>query len=273
MRQPYKSRIMEHESPRTHPDVPSDGAQSIRRALEIARHVAQLQRSGATLARVSKATGLNRSTVFRILRSLTDERLLTFRQSDRTYHVGPLAFELGLAGGAHADLREEWRETVATIAARTGLTSYLMARSGDEAVCLLCVQGTAPLRAMPVDIGQRVPLGIGAGGLALLAALDDDEVRRIAAGHAARIGVFPSRGLSVGEIEARVEQTRRRGFSISTGTVAAGVVGVGVLVPQMPGPTKMALTVSAVSNHLDEREAETLAHAILAVARERMPRG
>jgi DNA-binding IclR family transcriptional regulator len=250
-------------------EVPRDGAQAIRRALDVARHVAQLQRSGATLARIGKATGLHRSTAFRILRSLTDERLLHFREADHTYHIGPLAYELGLAGGIHADLHDEWKPTVRAIAAGTGLTSYLMARSGNEAVCLLCVQGTAAVRAMPFDVGQRVPLGIGAGGLVMLAALDDDEVRRIAASHSARLDVFPSRILSSTEIDRRVTETRQRGFSISLGTVAAGVSGIGVVVPDLPPHIQLALTVSCASDTIDDAEARVLASVITSALRAR----
>lgn len=245
-------------------DPPPDGARAIRRALDIARHVAQLQRSGATLIRVSRATGLSRSTTFRILRSLTDGRLLHFRQSDRTYHIGPLAFELGLAGGLYADLREEWRGVVDAIAARTGLTSYLMAQSGDEAVCLLCSQGRAAIRAMPVDVGQRVPLGIGAGGLVILAALDDEEVRRIALLHEQTYTAFPARSLDIAMIEARVRETRARGFSVSQGTVASGVSGIGVLVPDLPPHLNLALTVSAATDSLTVKEAQHLAGEIVA---------
>ena len=56
---------------------PTTGAQAIRRAVEIVRTVAQLQRSGASLSRIARAVGLSTSTTFRILRSLTEERLLT----------------------------------------------------------------------------------------------------------------------------------------------------------------------------------------------------
>ena len=78
-------------SPRT------EGAQAVGRAVEILRAVARCQRSGATLAKVMSVTTLSRSTSFRLLRYLTEERLLQFHEEDRTYFIGPLAYELGLA--------------------------------------------------------------------------------------------------------------------------------------------------------------------------------
>ena len=154
------------------------GAQAIRRAVEVVRTVAQMQRSGASLSRVARATGLSTSTSFRILRSLTEERLLRYSDIDRWY-VGPLAFELGLAALTEAQVQTSWRDAVDHIARETRLTTYLMARSDNDAVCLLCVQGSTVLRAMPVEVGQRLPLGVGAGSLAILATLDDEEIQRI----------------------------------------------------------------------------------------------
>jgi DNA-binding IclR family transcriptional regulator len=243
-------------------DRAADGAQAIRRALLIVRTVAQLQRSGATLSRVTGATGLNRSTVHRLLRALTDERLLRFREGDRSYHLGPLAFELGLAAASsHDDVRDGWRRVIDDVARRTRLTSYLMARSDDEAVCLLCTQGTTAVRAMPVEVGQRVPLGVGAGSLVMLAALDDDEIRRIeAARHQAPRP--PSSATVAAPLFERIAATRRRGFSISRGTVAAGVSGVGVLIADPARRGQMAVTVSAVTDDINEREAATLAAII-----------
>ena len=104
---------------------PTSGAQAIRRAIEIVRTVAQIQRSGASLSRIARASGLSSSTAFRILRSLTEERLLRYEEAERCYHVGPLAFELGLAALTEARLQTSWRETVETIATEQDTTARI----------------------------------------------------------------------------------------------------------------------------------------------------
>lgn len=236
------------------------GAQSVRRAMEVARTVAQLQRSGASLSRVARATGLSTPTTYRLLRSLVEERLLAYSETGRSYHLGPLAFELGLASSPEDRIAPTWRHVVREVARRTRLTSYLIARSGDEAVCLHCVQGSTAIRAMPMEVGQRVPLGIGAGSLAILASLHDREIGRILAAHQGRYGVFPSGKPDLDGIRTRVAETRRRGFSISTGTVASGVTGIGVLARK--DGAGIAITVSAVADAFGETEAAGLASLI-----------
>ena len=240
------------------------GAQAIRRALEVVRAVAQIQRSGASLSRVAQATRLSTSTTFRILRSLTEERLLRYDEFNRCYHVGPLAFELGLAALSEAQVRARWRDAIEHIARETRHTTYLMVRSDTEAVCLLCAQGTTIIRAMPVDVGQRLPLGIGAGSLAILSSLSDEEIGLVMAANASRLELFPGGRLQAKKILRRIELSRQRGFSISSGTVALGVVGVGVAVPPHDDLVQLAISVSAVGTKIDPAEAKQKASIISA---------
>ena len=165
----------------------TEGAQAIGRATEILRVVARIQRSGATLANVCRATNLSRSTAFRMLRSLTEERLLEYDADAHRYYIGPLAYELGLAAQGQADLIASWRERIERIALRTGLTTYLVARSDSEVVCLATAQGSGVIRAVPLTIGQRLPLGVGAGSLAILSSLDDAEVEGILSANAQKL--------------------------------------------------------------------------------------
>lgn len=244
------------------------GAQAIRRSIDVIRAVAQLQRSGANLSRVAQATGLNQSTVFRILRSLTEERMLYYDESERCYHLGLLAFELGLATQGQSQVQDHYRPVVEEIARRTRLTTYLMARSDNEAVCLLCAQGSALIRAMPLDVGQRLPLGIGAGSLAILATLDDDEVEQILASEEARLELFPGGREEAGRIRERVTHARQRGFSVTSGSVATGLSGVGVAVLPRTGILQLAISVSAVAESIGIDEARQFAGLIDQTLRE-----
>lgn len=246
------------------------GAQAIRRAMDVVRAVAQLQRSGATLSRIANTTGLSVSTTHRILRSLAEERMLRHDAAARTYHLGLLAFEIGLATQAESQVQPYWRETVEEIARRTRLTTYLMARSDCEAVCLLCEQGTMRIRAMPIEVGQRLPLGIGAGSLAILATVPEDEIAGIMAANEPRFRQFPGGGDQVPAILERVTQGREQGFAVSSGSVANGLVGVGVPVLPRRGLLQLAISVSAVADVMDANEARQIAGVIEAGIRKRL---
>ncbi|MEZ5744831.1 MAG: IclR family transcriptional regulator [Sphingomonadaceae bacterium] len=256
-------------SPRTE-DAATGGAQAIRRAMDVIRAVAQFQRTGATLSKVAAVTGLSTSTTHRILRSLCEERMLRHQEDRRRYFLGMLAFELGLATQAESQVQQHWRETIEAVARETRLTSYLMARSDCEAVCLLCAQGSTTIRAMPLDIGQRLPLGIGAGSVSILATLEDVEIDEVMASNASRLREFPGEGRQADVIRERIEAARELGYAISAGSVAQGLVGVGVPVEPRSGLLQLAVSVSAVADVMDPGEAQRIAETIRRAIRARM---
>ena len=235
------------------------GAQAIRRAMDVVRTVGRLQRLDATLAKVAQATGLNQSTAFRILRSLTEERMLYYDEERRTYYLGVLAFELGLATAGRSRVQQVLLPVVEEVARRTRLTTYLMARSDTEAVCLLCVEGAAVIRAKPIELGQRLPLGIGAGSMAILSTCDDDEADSIIAAQESNYRLYPSGEEIVPLIRQRMAQTRRNGFAMTSGSVARGVSGVGIPIQPRRGLLQLAISVSAVIDEMDEGEARKFA--------------
>lgn len=246
------------------------GAQAIRRAMDVIRAVAQFQRSGATLSRIARVSGLTVSTAHRILRSLTEERMLRHDPVTRTYALGLLAFELGLATQAESQVQPFWRETVEQLARQTRLTTYLMARSDCEAVCLLCAQGSMAIRAMPIEVGQRLPLGVGAGSLAILATLDDAEVAGVIAANQTRLRQFPA-GADLAEVVPdRVRAARELGYAVSSGTVDRGLVGLGVPILPRRGLLQLAISVSAVADSLDPGEAASIAARIGQAIRARL---
>jgi DNA-binding IclR family transcriptional regulator len=236
------------------------GAQAIRRAVDTLRAVAQLQRSGASLSRVARATGMNTSTSFRILRSLSEERLLHYDEGEHRYYLGPLAYELGLAATqkTHSDVEQRWRPAVESIAQRTRLTTYLMARSNQEAVCLSCIQGSTVLRAMPVDVGQRLPLGIGAGSLAILATLEDDDIRRVLQSQALGLSQVQWDSDVIESILRRVALAKERGFSVSSGTISPGLSGIGVAIKGAGQSPSLAISISAVAKEFSVREVQEI---------------
>ena len=215
----------------------TEGLQSIRRALRLARLVAETQRRGARVTDLACYANLNVATASRILRGLTEERLLRFDERTRSYRVGPLAYELGLAARGELRIRERWTPLLQRIAAETGETTYLIAQSDIDAVCLASVAGSGPIRAVLFEVGDRIPLGIGAGSLALLAQLTDPEVNEILEANSNLADAFGEHA-SVSAMQTAVAVTRRVGYAYTHDLWAPGdrtralvAAGVGLAIP------------------------------------------
>jgi DNA-binding IclR family transcriptional regulator len=236
-----------------------DGAQAVRRAVEILRIVAQAQGSGATLARIARLSGLSRSTAFRLLRSLVGERLLEFDPGARAYCIGPLARELGLAARGQEELEGRWRQQLEQVRSATRMSTYVVARSDLDVVCLAMREALTAVRAVPMQVGQRLPLGVGAGSLALLASLEDAEIASVIAANQNKHGLYAEGRLTAEEMWKRVEATRENGYACSCDTVVGGVLGVGMVLPDTQGPTRMAISVSTPATGVSAADIERLA--------------
>lgn len=227
-----------------------EGTQAIRRAAAILRQIGHGAPQGADLAAISEALALSRSTAHRILQCLVDEELITYDRRQRRYFVGPLLHELGLAVTDEALDLARWRPVVDRVAQRTGATTYLMGRSGIEAVCLLKAESSGVIRVIPVEVGQRRFLGVGAGATALLAALPPADAERVIAAIAPRLPQYSA--LTGESLRALVEETRATGIAVSRGNVTENVIGMGLAIPQPGGGApRLALSLAALATRLD----------------------
>jgi DNA-binding IclR family transcriptional regulator len=232
-----------------------DGTQAIRRAAAILRLIGQGSSQGIGLAAITKALNLPRSTAHRILKCLVEEGLVGHEPEKRRYVVGQLTYELGLTVTPDVLEITKWRAAVDRVAIRTGATSYLMSRSGMEVVCVHKAEGRSVIRAIPVEVGQRRFLGVGAGSTALLAALDDETVDRVLDAILPAIGDYP--GLDEQTIRQIIERTRSTGFAVSVGTVYQDVVGIGRAIPKAGGPPSLAVTIAALASQANDRVVES----------------
>lgn len=223
-------------------DGKQDGTQVIRRAAMLLKQVAQTGGAGAKLRDITESSGLSRSTAHRILKALQDENLLEYREDARRYVIGPLAFELSLASGKREREILQWAPVVDRFRDRTGATTYLMGRTGSEAVCLYQAESTSVLRAIPVQPGQRRRLGVGAGATALLAQCSDSVVESTIADLEPDLGAYPN--LTPDKIRAQVAQVRETGFSESVGSVVEGVYGLAMALPGTGDTPTLAISVA-----------------------------
>lgn len=227
-------------------DGKSDGTQAIRRAAAILRLIGQGHAQGASLAEVGAAMQLSRSTAHRIMKCLVDEGLVKHDPARKRYVIGRLVYELGLTVTSETLEIARWSGAVARVAARTGATAYLMGRSGVEAVCLLKQEGNAVIRVIPVDIGQRRYLGVGAGATALLAALDAPTRENILSTIAPHLGDFPA--MSEAVIRRHIAEAQTEGLVVSRSNVVRDVIGIGMAIPDGDRAPWLSLSIASLES-------------------------
>jgi DNA-binding IclR family transcriptional regulator len=230
----------------------ADGAQTIRRAVALLRAISRGSSGGRRLKDLAHAVDLAQPTAHRILKALIDEQVVTQDASTKLYGIGRLVFELGIARGPYeSTLVELCRPHLRNAASVSGDTCYLSIRSGVDSVCLDRAEGSYPVRVLTVEVGGRLPLGAGTGGVALLAALDDTEVEQVLGAIAADLESYNK--LTVDEVRERVRLTRLAGFVDIRNKPLTDVRGIGVTVPNRAGAPHLAISIAAIQDRIPDR--------------------
>ncbi len=234
------------------------GTQTIQRASLLVRLIASRSRTGMRLAEVVQHCKLERPTAHRILKCLVEEGFLMQDPDTHHYLLGPLIFELGLASSPQFNLVDICRPSLQRIADKTGDTVFLSVRSGHDSVCLDRREGAFPIKALTLEIGARRPLGVGAGGLALLLRLSDEAVDEIVRGNAKRLGAFHK--LTVPLLQRALKRSQQLGYALNDSHIVAGATTLGLPIVNRYGHPFAALSIAAISSRMTpRRQAELVA--------------
>src|SRR5690606_7100326 len=96
-------------------------------------------------------------------------------------YLGGELYVLGMLASQRHGLLDMAAESLRRLSALSADTSFVSMRRDDYAVCLHREEGTHPVRTHALLTGDQNPLGVGAGSLAMLAALPEEEVEAILA--------------------------------------------------------------------------------------------
>jgi DNA-binding IclR family transcriptional regulator len=141
-----------------------DGVAAVDRALSI---LDALTEDRVSLAELSKRTGLYKSTVLRLLKSL-EKAGYALRTADGNYRLGYKVLSLGSLYQRHFRTSDIVPPVLERLAAdvHEGASFYIC--ENDQRICLHRVDSTRAIRDS-VHIGDRLPLTVGAAGHVLRA--------------------------------------------------------------------------------------------------------
>lgn len=224
------------------------GLQTLDRAIAVLRLMGE-DEAGIRLTDVQSTLGLSKPTAHRLLSALVSHGLAVQSPRTRRYAIGPAVASLQPARSqAGSGLVRAGMPSVYRLAEESQDTVFLVGRDQLDTVCLARESGSYPIRAITVEVGTRRPLGVGAGGIAILGALPAAEAHRIVTSLAARLAAQPR--TTVDQIVQGSEQARRKGYGLSDEQVAKGVRGVGVSIRDVHGVPVAAVGIAAIRERL-----------------------
>jgi DNA-binding IclR family transcriptional regulator len=232
-------------------DAAAGGAQSIDRAATLLLLVGRAGPFGARLSEIVEQCDLPKPTVRRMLLALVRAGLLDQDPETRRYYIGPEIYVLGTLASARFGIHPISLRSLVRLSQETGDTAFLSVPRGVYSICVHREEGPYPIRVHALHAGDRHPLGVGAGSLALLSALPDHEVEEVIAANAEVLAEkYPNHQPSV--LRTLIRETRAKGYALNPGLILPSSWGVGVPIRGVDGRPIGALSIAAIESRLSE---------------------
>jgi DNA-binding IclR family transcriptional regulator len=245
--------------------VPQKGEhQNVARAALVIESLAKEREKGMRLTDVVRSTGLGTATAHRLLSGLVEHGFLDHDSRSNRYFVGLRLLGWVAAATERYGLAAHVDGCLEELCAETQDTVYFSLASGLDAVCVDRREGSYPIKTLTLGVGDRRPLGVGAGSLALLAFQDDVFVAKVLRDDEARRLPF---GIETDFLQAEVAKARDCGYALNEGRLITGMSGVAVPVRRPNGQAVAAISVAALTARLSGERLATVVASLKCQAR------
>jgi IclR family pca regulon transcriptional regulator len=212
-----------------------------------------------TLTDFVDTTGLNKSSVYRLLMSL--ELIGLVERGDLTWRLGPKAITLATIRLGRIDLRRDALEHLRSLRREFRAAVAFSIPEGWEMIYAERLDSPDAL-GVSARLGGRAPIWAGGSGKAILAKLDPVE-------RGQRLDVEGWRSLPRDlrdEVLAVIQSAERDGYCVDGGEFFSGIGGVAVAITESHGVPVAALSVILPAERLTPSLVRTVADRLLASA-------
>jgi DNA-binding IclR family transcriptional regulator len=238
--------------------VPYPGTQAVRRALRLLKAFTG-ERDELGLAELSRRTGLNKTTAYRLLTALESEGLVEHGPNGSGYRLGPELLALGSRALGADDLRSASRPELQALARQTKETASLEVLIERDVLILDESMGSYVVGTMP-SVGTRWPAHATSTGKVLLAHLPEDELDALLSGP---LVACTARTITDPRVLRReLARVRERGYAVSSEELEPGFVGVSAPVRGADGRVVAALCLGGPKTRLTPERVSRVARLL-----------
>lgn len=221
--------------------------QAIDRALDI---IEQLSESSKPMGptKIAENTGLNKSTVHRLLATLLRRNYVEKNEEDGTYTLGPKLIEVVSSHIGSLELQTEARPYLSALAMDLNLTVHLGIQDGAEVIYIEKLD-TIPTKQLYSQIGYRVPAYCSSLGKCLLASLSGDDLEEVMV--SCRFERFTKNTIpNMEELKKQLRQVRSQGWAMDNQEYVADHLCVGAPVYDYRGEIIAAVSASGTTANI-----------------------
>ena len=231
---------------------------SIARAARII-DVLTLAPEGLALNQIVERSEFSKTTAFRVLANMQDVGFVFHDPESRRYllgyklaHISQIAACSNIAGMAARGMER--------LAALSEDTIFLSIPEGAAAICVARATGAYPIRTLTLNVGDRRPLGVGAGALALFCAMSDKKRASVLKVNRNWMAEY---AMTKADLQAGYATYQKTGYAANIGRIVAGTSAISVPVVTATKRVVGGLAIGAIDARMTpERITETLIPAL-----------
>lgn len=237
---------------------------ALRHALAILDTLAERQHArGVSLNQLVASTGLNKSTVLRLIAPLTERGIVAKNPETGTYRLGLRVVEWAATLLSETETTRVAAPHLDRLVEATGETAFLVVYDDGDVVYLSKVESPNLLR-MSSNIGTRTPAYSTANGKAILAFLPPSEVDRVVA---RGLRPFtPYTLTSPDALRAQLEDVRVKGYAVDNQENVLDARCAGAPLFDRQGQVAGAISLSGPAFRVDLARVEEMGGLVVAAA-------
>ncbi len=223
----------------------------IKRAFDILEKL-RAKREPQSLASLHQELGLSKTTLARILFTLEKEGYVERDATRQKYTLGMRFLHLGYAVSERLSLKQVAAPVLKRIRDACLETVYTNMLYNNRRICVDYLPGKNAVRVMTY-LGEESPLYVGASGKAILAYFTDEELSR----YFSETELIPITSNSIIDrelLERDLKAIRQRGYAISQGEKAPGVISAAAPLRDEKGRVIASLAIAAPQERQSELE-------------------
>jgi DNA-binding IclR family transcriptional regulator len=222
-------------------DAPGS-SKSLQKGLRILLHLGEFgPEMGVT--ELAASTGLNKTTVFRLLDAMSKFDLVEQNSENDRYRLGLKLHDLGLKALESRTLQREAHRFLLEMSQRSHETVSLAVHSPGAVICLDRVNSPHTVITMRTEIGARFPAHCTAVGKAVLAHLPAEEIETILRNNGLP-RFTPFTITRVADLRSNLQRIRERGYALDNQELERGLSGVAAPVRRIQGRVIAALGIA-----------------------------
>jgi IclR family KDG regulon transcriptional repressor len=243
--------------------MPSKEIKSLKKCFQIlglfSRH------SNLDADEISQFTTIPKSSLYRYLKTLSQESILEYDPKNKKYRVGSFLLRLKTAASKQDGLLDIAKPFMNKLVQEKNETVFLTAVKGDEAVCIERIECKNSFRFI-INRGDSFPLYASATGRILMAYLPDEDQQRIIAKGLQQI--TPNTITNPVKLKEVLTQVKEQGVSFSDQELNPGGRAVSVPIFDSEGKVVAGLSIAAPIYRFNKLKGKEYKEAILGYARE-----